>query len=260
MGGLFSSNETIPDFISNAELIQSEQFPLQIHKSEFSGSEPIRFVIISDTHTRHRALSIPPGDVLIHCGDWSNHPTSHQDYLDFNIWLGEQSHKHKLVVAGNHEIGLPRNLTDVQALFSNAVCLYDQPYEIEGIQLYGAPGIPARSFFYRANYMQYNNAVEKWSKIPINTDILITHAPPRFVLDYGYHKTGYWREGDLVLLNRVMSVKPKIHCFGHNHDEPGVMRVLHSIDASAFPGKSTLFINASMARSVLPPVVIDFFK
>ena len=260
MGSLFSSNETIPDFISTAELIQSEQFPLQIQKSEFCDASPVRFVIISDTHTRHRSLTIPDGDVLIHCGDWSNYRTSHQDHLDFDVWLGEQTHKHKLIVAGNHEIGLPRHPPDVQALFSNAICLYDQPYEVEGIQLYGAPGIPARSFFYRANYMQYSNAVEKWNGIPINTDILITHTPPRFVLDYGQHKTGCWREGDLELLNRVMSVKPKVHCFGHNHDEAGVMRVSHSIDTPMSPGDSTLFINASMARNTLPPVVIDFYK
>ncbi|KAI6656262.1 Ser/Thr phosphatase family superfamily protein [Oopsacas minuta] len=257
MGSYFSSNEIVPDFISNAESIPSKLFPLKVHKSD-TRHDVIRFIIISDTHTRHRDLSLPLGDVLIHCGDWSNHPTSKQDYIDFDIWLGEQPHKHKIIVAGNHEIGLPHNPREVQELFANAVCLFDQTYEVEGVKLYGAPGIPARSFLYRANYMQYSRPIEKWNGIPYGTDILITHTPPRFVMDYGKHSRGYWREGDMELLNRAMNVKPKVHCFGHNHDQPGVMRVSHSLDTLKCAEDSTLFINASMFRGIIPPVVVDF--
>jgi hypothetical protein len=31
-----------------------------------------RFVCVSDTHGLHRGLAIPPGDVLVHCGDFSS--------------------------------------------------------------------------------------------------------------------------------------------------------------------------------------------
>ena len=31
----------------------------------------IKFVCISDTHTKHYALKIPDGDVLIHAGDFT---------------------------------------------------------------------------------------------------------------------------------------------------------------------------------------------
>ena len=128
---------------------------------------------------------------------------------------------------------------------------------IEGIKLYGAPGIPARSYFYKANYMQYSSPKEKWNYIPIDTDILITHTPPRYLLDYGQHKFGFRREGDIELLYQVCKIRPKIHCFGHNHDEPGVIRVLYSEDFT-YPGEATLFVNAAMARAIIPPIVIDF--
>ena len=257
MGSLFSSpDEEIPEYISNAEQISIHQYPLKIERTVGSTSAPVRFVIISDTHTAHRNLTVPPGDVLIHCGDWSNHRTSGHDYLDFNAWLGEQPHRHKIIVAGNHEISLPHNPADVQQLFTNAVCLFDQAYEVEGVHLYGAPGIPARSFFYRAKYMQYHDAKAKWGGIPTDTDILITHAPPRFVMDYGEHKGGrWWREGDMELLQTVMELKPKVHCFGHNHHEVGVVRIEHSGQ-----NDSTVFINAAMARNIIPPVVLDFYK
>lgn len=257
MGNFFTSNEIIPDYLFDAESISTIHYPLQVSMSNHTCGKVLRFVIISDTHTGHRNLTLPFGDVLIHCGDWSNYPTSHQDYIDFNTWLGEQPHKYKIIIAGNHETGLPTDPARVQMLFSNTVCLFDQSYEIEGIKIYGAPGIPARSYFYRANYMQYNRPKEKWNRIPSDTDILLTHTPPRYLMDYGKHKLGSWHEGDIELLNQVFRVKPKIHCFGHNHDQPGVIRVKHSGDFSSCPAE-TLFVNAAMARGIIPPVVIDF--
>ena len=258
MGNFFTHNETVPSFLLNSESISGLHYPLQVSLSNHICHKVIRFVIISDTHTRHRNITLPLGDVLIHCGDWSNYSTSQQDYIDFNNWLGEQPHKHKIIVPGNHETGLPTDPARVKMLFSNAVCLFDQSYEIEGIKLYGAPGIPARCFFYRANYMQYSRPKVKWSCIPSDTDILITHTPPKYLMDYGQHRLGFWREGDIELLYQVLKIRPKMHCFGHNHDEPGVIRVLYSENVSSCPGETTLFVNAAMARAIIPPVVIDF--
>ena len=34
--------------------------------------KPMRFVVISDTHCLHSMLEIPSGDVLLHCGDFTN--------------------------------------------------------------------------------------------------------------------------------------------------------------------------------------------
>eukprot|EP00913_Durusdinium_trenchii_P029972 g28086.t1 len=62
----------------------------------------LRLVIISDTHNCHRDLTVPDGDILIHAGDFTQFGKE-EHAEDFNRWLGEQPHKTKLVVLGNHE-------------------------------------------------------------------------------------------------------------------------------------------------------------
>jgi len=65
--------------------------------------EWLRFVCISDTHTMHEELGpLPKGDFLIHTGDFTTRGPLAQ-VEDFNEWLGRQSHKHKLVIAGTTE-------------------------------------------------------------------------------------------------------------------------------------------------------------
>ena len=59
-------------------------------------------VMISDTHGRHRDVAVPTADILIHAGDFT-HFGKRQDAEDFNAWLTELPHQHKIVVNGNHE-------------------------------------------------------------------------------------------------------------------------------------------------------------
>lgn len=75
----------------------------------------MRFIIISDTHTRHRNLGIlPKGDVFIHSGDilmssrlWSSQARINK-YRDFNRWLGSNAIncKSKIIIGGNHDAEL----------------------------------------------------------------------------------------------------------------------------------------------------------
>jgi len=56
-----------------------------------------------------------------------------------------------------------------------------------------------------------------WGKIPEGLDILMTHVPPAGRLCYD-------DVGDPLLTERLKELKqkPKIHCFGHDHDHVGV--------------------------------------
>ena len=54
--------------------------------------------------------------------------------------------------------------------------------------------------------------------IPDDTKVLITHGPPQGILDRDY--SGQFR-GDASLLARVETVRPKLHLFGHVHDQNG---------------------------------------
>lgn len=70
--------------------------------------------------------------------------------------------------------------------------------------------------------------------IPEGLDILVTHVPPHRILDLGFE--GY-NIGCEVLRYRLSQMKqpPRIHAFGHCHDQGG---------EQYFDGK-TLFINAA---------------
>jgi Icc-related predicted phosphoesterase len=72
-----------------------------------------------------------------------------------------------------------------------------------------------------------------WEKIPIDTDILVTHGPVHNILD----RT---QEGDLTgceeLLKKVTQTKVKLHICGHIHEAYG----------SYETGDGRLFINASV--------------
>lgn len=66
----------------------------------------IRIVCISDTHSRHgNMLQLPPGDVLIHAGDFTN-TGSRRDTEEFVAWMDAQPYKHKIFIAGNHDTSL----------------------------------------------------------------------------------------------------------------------------------------------------------
>lgn len=99
---------------------------------------PFRIVAISDTHERHRSLgtTLPKGDVLVHCGDILN--SDYDDEIairklkDFNEWMGLHPHRHKIVVAGNHDAFLERIGKDrCKELLCKVTYLQNEMVELE---------------------------------------------------------------------------------------------------------------------------------
>ena len=62
----------------------------------------MKIVVISDTHSKHRELNIPNGDVIIHCGDVTQNG-SKKETIDFISWFEELNFKYKIFIAGNHD-------------------------------------------------------------------------------------------------------------------------------------------------------------
>jgi predicted phosphohydrolase len=62
----------------------------------------MRIVCVSDTHSRHDRIEVPPGDVLVHAGD-STMAGRVEEVVKFNHWLGGLPHPHKILIAGNHD-------------------------------------------------------------------------------------------------------------------------------------------------------------
>jgi len=229
----------------------------------------IRFVCISDTHGGHLQMKIPDGDVLIVSGDFTRWKSSEQDLKEFNTFLGTLSHKHKVVIAGNHELSLePNNIENTKALLSNCTHYLEDTFVIlEGIKIYGTPWhIQRESLLKRANAFGLDKLSihSKWNDIPLDTDILITHFPP-----HGYPHT-HPDSGCPYLLGTVAKVKPKVHIFGHDHrcygiyegqtcikeiDEFGVTKSKPSDDPKI------IFINAANTtenKGMRQPIVFDY--
>jgi len=205
----------------------------------------IKIVCISDTHSLHRDLSIPDGDILIHAGDLTRYG-SFEDLYDFNKYLGSLPHSHKIVIAGNHDFCFESEPQTCAALLTNCTYLQDQAVTIHGIKFYGSPWQP---WFYNWAFNLHRGAEikEKWDLIPQDTDVLITHGPP-----YGRGDKTFYNElvGCQDLLLAVKRIRPKLHVFGHIHEGAGISGTTH-----------TTFINASSCnlqyKPVNPPVVYD---
>ena len=96
----------------------------------------MRLVCISDTHGCHDAIVVPDGDVLLHAGDLTAHGEL-DELIDVNTWLGNLPHRHKLVIAGNHDY-LCEQLPEVlPQIFTNATYLQDTSITIDGRTYYG---------------------------------------------------------------------------------------------------------------------------
>lgn len=68
----------------------------------------------------------------------------------------------------------------------------------------------------------HEKIARKWANIPNDVDVLITHMPPRDIKDLAYYNDGYRPWGSESLLERIKIVKPKLHFFGHVHDDVGL--------------------------------------
>lgn len=197
----------------------------------------------------HWRVQVPDGDVLIHCGDSLGRGNMHE-LEDFVAWFAAKPHKHKLMIAGNHDWIFERNLAaGRRAVESNGITfLHNESTVIDGVRFYGSPYTPV---FYNWAFMcdRGPEIAAKWAMIPDKTDVLITHGPP-----YGHGDLAPGRRivGCLELLQRVREIRPMLHCFGHIHEGYGTTR------SDEF---ETVFINAAICderyKPNRRPIVMD---
>ncbi len=200
----------------------------------------MRIVCVSDTHGFHRRTEVPSGDVLVHAGDLTKHG-SLEDVEFFNDWLGSLPHKHKVVIAGNHDFCFQQQPAEARARITHATYLEDEGCEIAGLKFYGSPW--TLTFFDWAFMLPEDQLAAKWAMIPAGLDVLITHGPPHGVLDLTNRDE---HAGSTTLLARVSEVKPRLHVVGHIHEAVG--RTDHA---------GTVFLNASTQMGKGAGVVID---
>jgi Icc-related predicted phosphoesterase len=176
----------------------------------------MRAVVIADTHGQHKKLKpLPEGDVLIHAGDMTNDTsisTALKGIRSLDYWFGEQDFKKVICISGNHDRVFAKGLiTKLQ----NAIYLEDEHYEYEGVTFFGSPWTLPFYGVYNAHEGMLGNM---YNKISTKTDVLITHGPPKGILDKTSHGSSI---GSTALLNALNRIKPQYHVFGHVHFSTG---------------------------------------
>lgn len=196
----------------------------------------MKIVIVSDTHTMHNQLKVGSGDVLIHCGDFTNRGEHH--YVQaLDRWMGEQDFKHKLLIAGNHDMCFEDTPKRARALLKHVTYLEDSGVEIEGVKFWGSPWQPEFCNWGFNLPRNTGQLYSKWKQIPDDTNVLITHGPPAGILDTCGRIFGAVSVGCEELRRRVdMLDELRLHCFGHIHASYGSAEV----DGKRFVNASSL--------------------
>jgi predicted phosphohydrolase len=203
-----------------------------------TSASPIRIVCISNTHNTRPDL--PPGDILIHAGDLTENGSFDEIQAQLT-WLCSQPHRHKLLVAGNHDVlldeaflakyperkyGQTKTMHDLDwgnvhylrdssktlhfAVDGQQADLTPSNANARGLIVYGSPWTPQ----YGVSAFQHRRDQDVWAnKIPSNTDIIIAHGPPRLHLD----TRDFYRAGCPFLSQEIARVRPRLVVFGHIH-------------------------------------------
>jgi Icc-related predicted phosphoesterase len=142
------------------------------------------------------------------------HGRSVDEIDDFNAWLGEQSHPYKIVVAGNHDLLFASKPAEARAHLTNAVYLENSGVTLGGLTFWGSPMTPVLDHW-AFPIKRGGESRKLWNKIPLGTQVLITHGPPFGSLDRSHILAP--RMGCDELTRAIVRVKPKLHIFGHVH-------------------------------------------
>jgi predicted phosphodiesterase len=221
----------------------------------------MKITFISDTHNQHKKIEkdLPGGDLIIHSGDISSMGHFHE-IKSFLTWYNYlPGYKYKVFISGNHDFGFqkfPEEVRELLERYPNIKYLEDNGFTIfdniggeNGVKIWGTPWQP---WFYDWAFNLPRDGEElkaKWDMIPEDTDILITHGPPKYVLDVVERRTEHL--GCELLTERLKVVKPKIHIFGHIHSGRG-----------KFENNGTIFVNGSVLDEQYQynykPISIDY--
>lgn len=200
----------------------------------------MKLVCTSDTHMAEPDL--PPGDVLIHAGDFTFKGRPYEITQQL-LWLANQRHKfnHVICVPGNHDFGFESNYYQYKSEAANQgiTFLNDAEVVVDGVKFWGSPITP---WFHNWAFNRYPEDIEPhWLLMPDDVNVLITHGPPRDILDgvpeydrvlIGYdnhYRPQYTKKflserhvGCPKLLERIKELKQlKLHVFGHIHEGYG---------------------------------------
>lgn len=195
----------------------------------------MRIGLISDTHMRHASIRVPEVDILIHAGDFTRGGRT-SEAEQFLAWFAAQPGE-KVLVAGNHDFCSEYRPERMREMTERAGVTYlvDEVATVAGLAIFGSPMTPA--FRSGAWNRARGTAIRaSWERIPEGLDVLVTHGPPKRVRDRTFFGANV---GCDDLAEIVRARPPRLHVFGHIHEDAGEARL---------PDIPTRFVNAASLR------------
>ena len=186
----------------------------------------MKLVLGSDLHGY--LPEVPPCDILVLAGDILSADGQRNFYLGpLKRWLNNAPARHIVATWGNHD--WPFNVQGLPDLRWNL--LIDRAIEIEGFVFYGSPwSLPFYEWAWQA---PEETLVKLYSFIPSDTDILISHAPPKGMCDYSHEGQLC---GSVALNNRMRELFDlRLLVCGHIHEARGQLgRVVNASSVTKY--------------------------
>lgn len=208
----------------------------------------MNIVCISDTHSRHKHLTsnaafpnkLPDGDLLIHAGDLTGvgAKSEVESVID---WMLKQAPRFTygiVFIAGNHDrsfdpkfnsddkerkakpIWLSNLLSNLESSTTGIHYLENSSVMLGGLTIWGSPYSP----WFHGDRWAFNahrgpDIEAIWKDVPTDADVVVTHSPISYKLDYVPRTQEY--VGCENLRTKIKQVKPILHISGHIHEGYG---------------------------------------
>lgn len=218
----------------------------------------MKITCVSDLHGHYPQLE--RGELLIVAGDLTANDCI-GDYYRFYEWLASQNFECKIFIGGNHDNLLAKGLAPCPK-HCDAHYLCDSGIKYKGYRIWGSPWTlrfkgENRNCLANTCFSE-QELFDKFERIPLNTDILVTHSPCWGVLDRTVLGDHVGSMGLTHICNNIKHLKA--HIFGHVHEGYNKKSAFVQIDDSVKPSVYTA-VNASHVdenyKPVNKPIIIE---
>lgn len=225
---------------------------------------------VSDPHGSFPELE--GGDLLLIAGDLTSNDTV-KAWCNFYEWMYQLKYRKIIYIGGNHD-NLMTSFAPTEEIRKMELneepnkyeYLFNSGIQFEGLKIWGSPnskwfhGVNPKCKAFMCNESKLH---EIYAKIPIDTNILITHGPPFGMMDK-IHEWGNPDKscfaGSKSLADRLLYLRDlNLHVFGHIHEGYGECYAAYEnldINDPLGPvrGIGHLSINASIMNREYEPI------
>ncbi len=167
----------------------------------------------------------------------------------FRAWVKSIPAERVIYVAGNHDFSFEKERHKIDNLYLPGRYLEDEGTEFKGYKIWGSPWQPR--FGNWAFNADEDELWRRFDRIPLDTEILVTHGPPRNILDKTDERYGGDHVGSRALLEKTWKLPElKLHVFGHIHPARGqtFLTECHFVNATHVD---------SNYQGVYPPIYLE---